>query len=145
VEVAVLVLLGRHHARGGDGGLGYEVVRDSPVKIAVLEVVHALLLHTVGHADVHAVGGQNTVDLGEHLNCVGAGAISTEDGVEGALVDDGVESTVLVLKLAHVHLLVHERWVALLVSLSHLLHHGERDVNVVHMLVSILKHFLGET
>lgn len=144
MEVALLVLLGRDHARGRDGWLGHEVMRHSPVEVTVLEVAHALVLHTVRDTDVDAVGGENTVNLGQHLGCVGAGAVSTEDGVECALVNDGIEGSLSVLKLAHVHLLVDQGGESFFVRLGHLLHNGEGDVDVVDVLVTILKHFLGE-
>jgi hypothetical protein len=85
------------------------------------------------------------MDLCQHLNCIRAGAITTEDGVKCALVDDGIKGTVLVLKHTHIHLLVHKSWKTLFVCLSHLLYDCEGDVDIVYMLVPILKHFLGET
>lgn len=145
VEVAVLVLLGRDHAGSRDGWLGDQVVRHSPVEVTVLEVAHPLVLHTVRDADVHAVGVEHAVDLCEHLGRVGSRAIAAEDGVEGALVDDGIKGVLAELQLPHVHLLVDERGETLLVRLSHLLDHSERDVNVSDVLVAILVHFLGET
>ena len=72
MEVAVLVLLRAHNRRCRDGWLGNQVVRNRPVEVAALEVLHALLLHAVGDADVDAVGGEDTVDLGEHLGGVRA-------------------------------------------------------------------------
>ena len=84
------------------------------------------------------------MDLVEHLECVGAGAIAAEDRVKRALVNDGVKAAILELKHAHVHLPVDHVWVALPVMLSHLLLHSEGDINVLHILVAIIEHLLGE-
>jgi len=121
------------------------MVGHSPVEIRALEIVHALLLHAVRDADVDTVRGKHSVDLSEHLGGVGATTITTEDRVEGTLVNDGVEATISVLKLAAIHLLVDEGGETLLVSLGHLLHNSVRDVDVAHVLVAILVHLFGET
>ena len=144
VEVAVVALLRADDGRGRDGRLGHEMVRNRPVEVAALEVVHALLLHAVGDADVDAVGREHAMDLREHLRGVGAGAITAQNRVERALVDHGVECAVLILQLPDVHLLVDHAWVALFVHFGHLLLHSERDVNVAQILVTILKHLLRE-
>jgi len=86
------------------------------------------------------------MDLREHLLGVGAGAITTEDGVKGSLVDDTVEASILILELTNVHLLVHHGGNGLLILLSHLLDNGEGYIDVGDVLeVVLLVHLLGET
>ena len=121
------------------------MVRNCPVEFAALEVLHALLLHAVGDADVHAVGSEYTMNFWEHLSRVWAWTVSAKNRVEGALVDNCVKRSILVSQLAHIHLLVDEGWVALFVLLCHLLLHDERDVNVADALVTILAHLLRKT
>ena len=144
MEVAVILGLSTHHRACRDGRLGDHLVRDGPLEFGVLEVANALLLDAVTDADVDALRSQHAVDLFQHLLGVGAGAVTAKNRVESALVDDGIEGTVLVLELAHIHLLVDECGEALLVLLGHLLHDGEGDVDVANVLVPILKHLLGE-
>lgn len=120
------------------------MVRNGPVEVAALEVVHALLLDAVGNADVDSVGGEHAMDLRQHLSCIGARAIAAQNRVERALVDNCVERAILILKLAHVHLFVDHAWVALFVLFGHLLLDGERDVNIAQVLVPVVKHLLRE-
>ena len=76
------------------------------------------------------------MDFVEGLLGVGARAVTAEDGVEGALVNDGVEGLVLeVLHGAHIHLLVDQVGVLVLVSLLHLLNSCSGDVNVSDVFV----------
>ena len=121
------------------------MVRHCPIEGAILEVANTLVIDSVTDADVDTVGGQHAVDLSQHLGCVGARAISAKDRVEGALVKDGVKNGVLVLELTDVHLFVDEGRVAVLVQLGHLLHDGERDVDVADVLVAILVHLFRQT
>ena len=144
MEVAVLVLLSADDTGGRDGGLGDQVVRDLPLEVGGLEVAETLIGDTVRDADVDAVGGEYTVDLGKHRSGVGTRAVTTEDGVEGALVDDSIEGAILVLQLTHIHLLVNKGRVAVLVHLSHLLHDGEGDIDVRDVGVAILEHLLRQ-
>ena len=144
MEVAVLVLLSADDTGGRDGGLGDQVVRDLPLEVGGLEVAETLIGDTVRDADVDAVGGEHTVDLGKHRSSVGTRAVTTEDGVEGALVDDSIEGAILVLQLTHIHLLVNKGRVAVLVHLSHLLHDGEGDIDVRDVGVAILEHLLRQ-
>ena len=86
------------------------------------------------------------MDLREHLLGVGAGAITTEDGVKGSLVDDTVEASILILELTNVHLLVNHGGNGLLILLSHLLDNGEGYIDVGDVLeVVLLVHLLRET
>lgn len=144
VEVLFVLVLVGHHCGGGDGGLGNLVLEDSPVKLWFLEVAHSLVGQTVADSDVHAGGGEHSVDFAQHLVCVGAGAISAEDGVEGSLVNYSIESSIFILEGAHVHLLEGQVGDLFLVHLLHLLDHGERDVYVGDVLVPILIHLFAQ-
>ncbi len=121
------------------------MVGDCPIEVAMLEVANTLVIDTITDTDVDTTWCKHSVDLCEHLSCIRSRAISAKNAIKGTLVDDGIECTILVLKLAHVHLFVDKGAVAVLVGLSHLLDHGERDVDVADVLVAILVHLLGKT
>lgn len=106
VEVLFVFAFGAYHSAGADSGLGHHVVENSPVVLLFLEIRHPRFLHAIADAHVYTRGGEYSVDFREHLVCVGAGPISTENGVECALIDDSVEGAILKLKLSNITLLI---------------------------------------
>ena len=121
------------------------MVRDMPFESTVLEVVHALRHNTVGDTDVDSVRCQDTLNLREHLFCVGARAVAAQDRVESALVNHSIESSIWETDITYIHLLVSESGVTLFVRLRHLLNHSEGDIDICDVLVAILKHLLRQT
>ena len=145
VEVLVVSGLGCNDSRGGDGWLGDHVVRNGPIELLLLEVGHAGLLYAVGDADVDTVGWETTVDFSKHLVSVRSGSITAKDGVEGALVNDCIKSTVFITKRSHVHLFVRHVGVLVFVELLHLLDHSEWNVDVGDVGVAVVIHLFRKT
>jgi hypothetical protein len=81
----------------------------------------------------------------EHLLCIWATTITTQNRVESAFVDNSVESLVCYLRvhLSDVHLFVSKRGVLLTIEVLHLLNASKGNVDVRDVLIALVKHFFG--
>ena len=123
--------------------LGHFEMRNGPFKATLCEESLSFSQGAVANTNENTVGCEHSVDLTEHLLRVNSCQFSAQDRVIGTFVNDRVEESVLVLQLAHIHLLVRDHGVLFLVVLCHVLDHTERDVDVVDVLVALLKHLLA--
>ena len=142
---SVLILLSTHDWLVWLHGLFDHLVGDLPLEVAASKVRHSKLIFAEGHADEDAIWFEDSMNLGEHLRSVWSSTIAAAYWVKGTFIDDAIKSTILELKLSHIHLLVGHVWDCLLILLNHLLDHGKGDINISDLLVSIFIHFFRKT
>lgn len=144
VEVLILLFFSAgHHQGSGYCGFGDLLHKHVPVVLLPVEVTDSLLGLPIGDTNVHSAGGQHSVHFVQHQLSIGARPISAQDGVEGALVNYGIERAILELKTFAVHLLVFQLGVLVLVQVLHLSVHRVGNVDARDVLVAVFEHFFS--
>ena len=144
VKVVFVELLCTDKWRWHDGGLWYRSMLDYPFVLTILEVGHAMTRNTSWNTDISAGRCEYAVNFIKHCLRVWGRAITAKNRIETCFIYHTVESTILILQLAHVHLFIEETWVCFSIQIAHHFDDGVGDINVGNMPITILEHLLSK-
>lgn len=145
VEVLLVFVFLSNDSWSWNSWFGNFVLENSPIELWFLEVSHSLIWKTITNADVYTSWWEHSIYFTEHLISIWAWTVSAENWVECSLVNNCIESSVIILQTTNIHLLEWKVWDFLLVHLLHLLDNCERDIDISDVLIAIFVHFFTES
>ena len=77
----------------------------------------------------------------EHWFTIWTGIVTAECSIKAGFINNGIETSIFILKLPSVHLFELQVWYFLFVVFTHLFYYCERNVNICDVLESVLEHF----
>ena len=142
VKVVLIELLCTDKWRWHDWWLGYSSMLDYPFVLTILEVRHPMTRNTSWNTDISAGRCEYAMNFIKHCLRVWGRTIATENRIETCFIYHTVESTILILQLAHIHLFIEETWVCFPILIAHHFDDGVGDIDAGNMPITILEHFL---